>query len=81
MTDQPELVPVPTPTHDRPGRCRVPTRFGSERPCRRLAVGLAAEWTAPLDPTQRLGSCQECADVFGLVLTPFEPGPGPGSVR
>ncbi|GAB2573141.1 hypothetical protein [Microlunatus antarcticus] len=71
MSDQIELFAVPTPTRTDPGRCRVPTRFGSVKPCGRTAEGTAAEWTAPLDPAARLGSCQECADVFGLVFTPF----------
>ncbi|SER32888.1 hypothetical protein [Microlunatus flavus] len=71
MDAQPELVGVPEPSAAHPGRCRVPTRFGAERPCRRVARGTVPEWTAPLDRAQRLGSCQECADVFGLELEPF----------
>ena len=71
MTDQPELITVPEPSRLDPGRCRVPTRFGAEKPCGRVAEGTVAEWTAPLDRAQRLGSCRECADVFSLELTPF----------
>ena len=71
VPDQPALVEVPEPSRLHPGRCRVPTRFGSVQPCRRTAEGTVAEWTVPLDRTQRLGSCQECADVFRLELTPF----------
>jgi hypothetical protein len=71
VPDQPELVAVPEPSRRHPGRCRVPTRFGAVQPCRRPAEGTVAEWTAPLDRTQRLGSCQECADTFRLDLTPF----------
>lgn len=71
MSDQVELIAVPEPTSRQPGRCRVPTRFGSDRPCHRVAEGTAAEWTAPLDPAQRLGSCRACADNFGLDFTPF----------
>jgi hypothetical protein len=81
VPDQPELFAVPDPTQRHPGRCRVPTRFGADRPCRRPAEGTVAEWTAPLDPTQRLGSCRECADVFRLELTPFPPGAARRSVR
>ena len=71
MSDQPGLVAVPAPTARHPGRCRMPTRFGAEKPCRRTAEGTAAEWTAPLDASLRLGACQECADAFGLAFTPF----------
>ena len=77
MGEQPELIGVPEPSGAHPGRCRVPTRFGAERPCRRPAVGTVAEWTAPLDPTQRLGSCQVCADTFGLDLASFAGGVRP----
>jgi len=65
---QPELVDVPEPTATHPGRCRVPTRFGLERPCPRAAEGTVAEWTAPLDVAQRLGCCRPCAAAFGLDL-------------
>jgi len=71
VTDQPELIAVPEPSRRDPGRCRVPTRFGAEKPCGRPAEGLAADWTAPLDASLRLGSCRPCADIFGLELTPF----------
>jgi hypothetical protein len=71
VSEQPTLIGVPAPTAQRPGRCRVPTRFGAVKPCVRAAEGTAAEWTAPLDPAQRLGSCRACADVFGLEFTPF----------
>ena len=33
MFEQPELIAVPAPTQVRPGRCRVPTRYGAERRC------------------------------------------------
>ncbi len=75
MPDQPELVPVPLPTERHPGRCRVPTRFGAEKPCTNPAEGIAAEWTAPLDPAWRLGSCRHCADVFHLDFVPFDRRP------
>lgn len=71
VSEQPELIAVPAPTARRTGRCRVPTRFGAVQPCRRAAEGTVAEWTAPLDPAQRLGSCRTCADVFGLAFSPF----------
>jgi hypothetical protein len=73
VPDQPELVGVPEATRAQPGRCRVPTRFGLRPSCREPAEGTVAEWTAPLDPAQRLGSCRRCAEVFGLAFTAFEP--------
>jgi hypothetical protein len=69
--EQPELVGVPAPTREHPGRCRLPTRFGAEKPCPSPAEGIAAEWTAPLDPAQAIGSCCECAGIFRLRFTPF----------
>ena len=68
---QPELVAVPAPSREHPGRCRLPTRYGAEQPCRNAAEGIVADWTAPLDPAQRLGACQQCAAAYGLELRPF----------
>ena len=69
--DQPELLAVPMPTEVHPGRCRLPTRYAAERPCHNPAEGTVADWTAPLDPAQRLGSCEQCAAAYGLDLRPF----------
>lgn len=72
--EEPALFGVPEPTARHPGWCRLPTRFGAERPCGHPAEGTVAEWTAPLDPAQRLGACQDCADTFGLELRPWPRG-------
>ena len=69
--EQPDLVAVPTPTQVHPGRCQLLTRYGAETPCRRAAEGIVAEWTAPLDPAQRIGACEQCAAAYGLDLRPF----------
>jgi len=72
MTEQqPELLAVPTPSGHHPGRCRVPTRYGAERPCPNPAEGVAAEWTAPLDPAQAIGACRSCADLYRLAFEQF----------
>lgn len=68
---QPELVVVPLPSSEHPGRCQVPTRYGAERPCLNPAEGVAADWTAPLDPSRAVGGCEGCARAYGLDFRPF----------
>ena len=68
---QPELFPVPPPTRQHPGRCRLPTRYGAVWPCPNAASGTVRDWLAPLDPAQAIPACVDCAEGFGYDLDRF----------
>jgi hypothetical protein len=63
LTDpQPELVAVPAPTARHPGRCRLPTRYGAEKPCPKRDRGPrggldGGPWTQP-NASERVSSAR-----------------------